>query len=90
MYIPIIVYFNKKIIVKSIFAIIIPALIMSLSYLIIKVFGIDIVFNNIGENWLLIYPMLLAQLLGAIGEEIGWRSFYKQHWKKRCLYYCHQ
>jgi membrane protease YdiL (CAAX protease family) len=48
---------------------------MGLSYLIIKVIGINIVFNSIGENWLLIYPMLLAQLLGAIGEEIGWRSF---------------
>jgi membrane protease YdiL (CAAX protease family) len=48
---------------------------MGLSYLIIKIIGINIVFNNIGENWLLIYPMLLAQLLGAIAEEIGWRSF---------------
>jgi membrane protease YdiL (CAAX protease family) len=75
MYIPIVVDFNKQIIVKIILAIIIPALIMGLSYLVIKIIGINIVFINISENWLLIYPMLLAQLLGAIGEEIGWRSF---------------
>jgi membrane protease YdiL (CAAX protease family) len=75
MHIPIVVDFNKKIIVKSIIAIIIPASIMGLAYLIIKAIGINVVFNNMGENWLLIYPMLPAQLLGAIGEEIGWRSF---------------
>jgi membrane protease YdiL (CAAX protease family) len=71
----IIVDLNKQIIYKSLLAIIIPALLIGVSYLIIKITGIVVSLNNINQNWSTIYPMILAQLLGSIGEEIGWRSF---------------
>ncbi|MDR1591433.1 MAG: CPBP family intramembrane metalloprotease [Prevotellaceae bacterium] len=66
---------NKKIVYKSILAIIVPALLMGIPYLIIKITGIVVSLNTINQNLSMIYPMLLAQLLGSIGEEIGWRSF---------------
>jgi membrane protease YdiL (CAAX protease family) len=83
MSVPIVVDFNKVIIVKSILAIIIPVLIMAIAYLSIKIIGINIVFDSMDKNWLLLYPMLLAQLLGAIGEEIGWRSFLQTTLEKK-------
>ena len=83
MSVPIIIDFNKVIVVKIFFAIIISALIMVFSYLSIKIIGIKIVFNSVDNNWLLLYPMLLAQLLGSIGEEIGWRSFLQTTLEKK-------
>jgi membrane protease YdiL (CAAX protease family) len=75
MSVPIITEFNKNIFLKSIFAIIIPIFLLTISYLIIKIFNINIIINNFNSNWEIMYPMIFAQMLGSIGEEIGWRSF---------------
>jgi len=64
---------SKIIIVKTIFSIIIPFLLYSVTYFIGKFLGIKLLINSDIQNIMLNYSIWI--IIGAIGEEIGWRSF---------------
>jgi membrane protease YdiL (CAAX protease family) len=65
--------FNKAIGIKTLIACIIPFLLFSISFFIGKLAGINV---KITENLPSILPiMIIGILIGAVGEEIGWRGF---------------
>ena len=67
------VNFNKTIAVKTIIACIIPFLLFGISLFIGKQLGLSV---KLTENLHSILPiMIIGILLGAVGEEIVWRSF---------------
>ncbi|WP_461255108.1 lysostaphin resistance A-like protein [Treponema sp. R80B11-R83G3] len=70
---PIVISFNRIVLVKTFLAIIIPIALFTLTYYIGILIGIDV---KIQPN---LFPTLITCLfgliIGSIGEEIGWRSF---------------
>ena len=65
--------FNKTIAIKTLIAFSIPFLLFSISFFIGKQAGINV---KITENLQSILPiMIIGILIGAVGEEIGWRGF---------------
>jgi uncharacterized protein len=70
---PININFNKTIFAKVLFAIIIPILLFTLTYFIGKLSGTDVKIKP--DLFPVIFVMLSGIIIGAIGEEIGWRSF---------------
>jgi membrane protease YdiL (CAAX protease family) len=65
--------FNKEIAGKMLIAFVIPLLLFCISFFIGKQAGLNV---KITENLQSILPlMLIGILIGAIGEEIGWRGF---------------
>jgi membrane protease YdiL (CAAX protease family) len=72
---PIIFSFNKITCVKAIFAMIIPMVLFTLTYFIGKLLGIEVKIKP--DLFPLIFVMLPGIIIGSIGEEIGWRSFFQ-------------
>lgn len=67
------IYFDEIILMKSFFAFILPLILFIVVYVISKLLGIDVSMN---ENIFKMLPIaVVGMLIGAIGEEIGWRSF---------------
>jgi membrane protease YdiL (CAAX protease family) len=64
---------TRIIIIKTIFSIIIPFLLCSTTYFIGYLFKIELQMNTNIQNILFNYGIWI--LIGAAGEEIGWRSF---------------
>lgn len=71
--IPVIFDLNKEIAVKSLIAIVLPFLLITVAYFIGKLSGLEIKITN--DLTPLISIMIIGIILGSIGEEIGWRSF---------------
>jgi membrane protease YdiL (CAAX protease family) len=64
---------SNEIILKTLFSIIIPFLLYSITYFICYLFKIELQMNTNIKNILLNYGIWIV--IGAVGEEIGWRSF---------------
>ena len=65
--------FNKAIVIKMLIAFFIPVLLFSISFFIGKQTGLNV---KITENLQSILPIIIVGILiGAFGEEIGWRGF---------------
>ena len=64
---------NKLIVAKSLLALIIPFVLLGISFFIGKQVGLSIKLTDHLSD--LIPLMLLGIIIGALGEEIGWRSF---------------
>jgi membrane protease YdiL (CAAX protease family) len=64
---------SRVIIIKTLFSIIIPFLLYSITYFIGYLFNIELQMNTNIQNILLNYGIWI--IIGAVGEEIGWRSF---------------
>jgi membrane protease YdiL (CAAX protease family) len=65
--------FNKAIAGKTLIAFVIPLLLFGISFFIGKQAGINV---QVTENLQSILPvMIVGILIGAVGEEIGWRGF---------------
>lgn len=73
--------FNKLIAFKSLLALGLPLFLTSISYFIGKLNGLDMRLNN--ELTSLFFTMIIGILIGAIGEELGWRSFLQPTLEKR-------
>ena len=78
--IPIGLDFNKAIILKSLLALVLPFLLITIAFLIGKVIGLDIKLTN--DLTPLFSVMIIGLLLGSIGEELGWRSFLQPYLEK--------
>ncbi len=65
--------FNKVILLKILLALGLPFLFIFISFLIGKAIGLEVVRTN--DLKPLFSVMLIGILIGAIGEELGWRSF---------------
>jgi membrane protease YdiL (CAAX protease family) len=75
LYRPITVKINKIVLVKSFIAIIFPLALFTLAYYVGKLMGMDV---NIGRNLFSIITIgILGIIIGAVTEEIGWRSFFQ-------------
>ena len=67
------IHFDKLILSKSLIAFILPVFLFGISFFTGKLFGLNV---KITENLPSLFPvMFLGMLIGAFGEEIGWRSF---------------
>jgi membrane protease YdiL (CAAX protease family) len=64
---------SKTILIKTIFSIIIPFIIYSITYFIGKLFKIELEMNT--NIFAILYKYGIWIIIGAVGEEIGWRSF---------------
>jgi len=71
--VPIGLEFNKAIAVKSFLALGLPFFLITISYFIGKLNGLEIQLTNDLTPFFSI--MVIGILIGSIGEEIGWRSF---------------
>jgi len=81
LYKPIIINFNKVILLKAIIAIIIPLGLFALTYFVGLLMGADI---KISDNlFSMLVVGLLGMIIGAAAEEIGWRSFYQPTLEKK-------
>jgi membrane protease YdiL (CAAX protease family) len=77
--------FDKSIFGKSLIAFISPLILFAITFFIGKQIGLNVKFTeNISK---LIPVMLIGMLVGALGEEIGWRSFLQPILEKRVQYY---
>jgi len=75
LYKPITVKINKIVLIKTFIAIIFPLALFTLAYYIGKLTGMGV---NTGSNlFSIITAGLLGIIIGAITEEIGWRSFFQ-------------
>ena len=75
LYRPITVKINRIVLIKSFIAIIFPLALFTLAYYIGKLMGMDI---KIGSSLFSIITIgLLGIIIGAVAEEIGWRSFFQ-------------
>jgi membrane protease YdiL (CAAX protease family) len=75
LFIPIKININKIILLRILFSIIIPLALFTITYYIGKLMAIDMQINrNIFST---IHVMILGIIIGGIGEEIGWRSFFQ-------------
>ncbi len=73
--------FNKSIALKSLFALGIPFLLLAISFFIGKQVGLEV---KLTENLNTLIPiMIFGIVIGAIGEEIGWRSFLQPTLEKK-------
>ena len=73
--------FNKAVAIKTLIAFAIPFLLCSVSYYIGKQAGINV---KMTENLQSILPiMIIGVLIGAVGEEIGWRGFLQPMLEKK-------
>jgi membrane protease YdiL (CAAX protease family) len=74
-FIPVKIDFNRAILSKSFFSLFIPLALFSMTYFIGKSLNVNIQINNKLPQ--IIFLMLFGIVLGGIGEEIGWRSFFQ-------------
>jgi membrane protease YdiL (CAAX protease family) len=73
--------FNKSIVVKTLIAFILPLLIFGIAFFIGKQAGLNV---KLTENLQSILPvMIFGIIIGAVGEEIGWRSFLQPFLEKK-------
>jgi membrane protease YdiL (CAAX protease family) len=75
LYRPITIKINKSVLLKAFIAMGLPLALFTLAYYIGKLMGTDV---NTGSNlFSIITTGLLGIIIGAITEEIGWRSFFQ-------------
>lgn len=78
--IPIGLDFNKAIALKLVVASGLPFLFMTIAYFIGKLSGLDI---KVTHDLTPLFPtMIMSVIIGAIGEELGWRSFLQPYLEK--------
>jgi membrane protease YdiL (CAAX protease family) len=71
---------NKSIILKSVLALVVPFILISVSYFIGKLNSIEI---QLTKDLIPLFSFtLIGILIGAFGEEIGWRSFLQPNLEK--------
>jgi membrane protease YdiL (CAAX protease family) len=75
LYKPIIININKIVLIKAFIAIIFPLILFTLSYFTGKLIGINVEIKS--NLFSIITATLLGFTIGAITEEIGWRSFFQ-------------
>ena len=74
-------HFEKVILIKSLIALFVPVVLFTISFFIGKQFNLTV---KITENWTsLLTLMITGMLIGAFGEEIGWRSFLQPIFEKK-------
>jgi membrane protease YdiL (CAAX protease family) len=73
LYKPIIIRFNKIVLTRTFIAIIFPLVLFTFSFFIGKLIGIEVKIRN--DFFSIIRVGILSTIIGAITEEIGWRSF---------------
>jgi len=78
--IPIGLDFNKVIALKSLIALGLPAFLITISYFLGRLSGLEIQLTN--DLTPLFSIMAVGILLGSIGEELGWRSFLQPNLEK--------
>lgn len=67
------IHFDKLILSKSLIALFFPLFLFGISFFVGKLFGLNL---QITGNLSRLFPIIiLGMLIGAFGEEIGWRSF---------------
>ena len=72
--------FNKLIALKSLLALVLPILLITIAFTIGKMIGLKPKLTN--DLTPLISVMFIGIIIGAIGEEIGWRSFLQPELEK--------
>lgn len=73
--------FEKVVLTKSLIALVIPVILFSISFFIGKLLNLNV---RITENLTSLFPLMIAgMLIGAFGEEIGWRSFLQPLFEKK-------
>jgi uncharacterized protein len=75
MFKPIINNFNKTILARALLAIIVPILLFTITYFIGKLLGTNVKINP--DLFSIIFVTQFGIIIGGIGEEIGWRSFFQ-------------
>ena len=75
LHIPIKINFNKTILAKSFIAILFPLALFTIAYFIGTIIGIESKIQN--NLFSIIIVSLFGIVIGAIAEEIGWRSFFQ-------------
>jgi len=81
LYLPIKINLKKTIMLKTLFSVIVPLFLISITYFICKIMKSDIEISpNIPP---LFYKIGLGIFIGAVGEEIGWRSFLQPTLEKK-------
>jgi len=74
-------HFEKVILTKSLIALIIPVFLFSVAFFIGKSLNLNV---KVTENLTGLLPvMITGMLIGAFGEEIGWRSFLQPIFEKK-------
>ncbi len=71
--VPIGFHFDKVIILKSLLALVVPFFLIFISFSVGKLAGLEI--EKISNLSSLFSVIIVGMLIGAIGEELGWRSF---------------
>jgi membrane protease YdiL (CAAX protease family) len=72
--------FNEAIMLKSLLAFLLPLLLIAIAFFIGNCIGLKIQINK--DITSLFSVMIIGMLVGAIGEELGWRSFLQQSLEK--------
>jgi uncharacterized protein len=75
MFKPIIINFNKTILARALLAIIVPILLFTITYFIGKLLGTNVKIKP--DLFPVVFVMLIGIIVGGVGEEIGWRSFFQ-------------
>jgi membrane protease YdiL (CAAX protease family) len=74
-------HFDKVILTKSLIALAVPAFLFAISFSIGKQLNVNV---KITENLTTLLPLMITgMLIGAFGEEIGWRSFLQPIFEKK-------
>jgi membrane protease YdiL (CAAX protease family) len=74
-------HFEKAILIKSLIALIIPVILFAISFFIGKQLNLNV---KVTENLPSLLPLMITgMLIGAFGEEIGWRSFLQPFFEKK-------
>jgi membrane protease YdiL (CAAX protease family) len=74
-------HFDKVVLTKSLIALVVPVFLFSISFFIGKQLNLNV---KITENLTILLPLMITgMLIGAFGEEIGWRSFVQPLFEKK-------
>lgn len=77
---PLTIHFNKNDLIKATLAFFIPIGLFSIGFCLTKVVGVKVELTN---NMVNILPLVVGgMLIGAVGEEIGWRGFLQPNLEK--------
>jgi uncharacterized protein len=71
---------NPTVALRGLFSLLIPIVLFSIGFFVCKTLGVDV---TVSPNTISIVPLMFVGLLvGAIGEEIGWRGFMQPNLEK--------
>jgi membrane protease YdiL (CAAX protease family) len=74
-FIPIKITFDKKVFLKAFFCIFVPLVLFCITYFAGRIVNINVQIKN--NLFSIFITMLFGIIIGSIGEEIGWRSFFQ-------------